>query len=176
MWKWALAAGTIIAALIWWNGEREAKANAQREAERAVSELPAGVEEEWLRFIDCRLARTFRPGKGFVVLLDRLDAIFGQTTVVNASPVMPFHVACDPSMEEVEVIFGGGDNGPSVSLSGPMAGARGPDTGVSRHSVAAHRLFGRLCVHATRKVRAILAGEPNWGACDQPSPFPPDPL
>ena len=136
--------------------ERENAARQKLRADMAVSVLPPGVEEAWIRYVDRRLHAAVRPSGSALAVVGLLDLARDSTTLVSLNT--PYKVSCDP-MAGGSIEFGYGDSGILVPVYGAMAfrAEPAPELGVIKSSVAAKALSRTLCERISMSLRRMIS-------------------
>lgn len=145
MW-WGGSAAVVLAlvAFGFHNNREAARERLQLEQQRAVSELPPGVEVAWLTHVQVAVGRTItRSGPNYVA---QVRDMFGHRGSVVSHIRRAYTVKCDDIMLSISVVFDGAEV-PLLEFTGASAdGINAPSLGVNYDSVAARQLKEKLCL------------------------------
>ena len=147
--------GVVVAGAIgfyWWSAEQKRQITA---AERAISVLPPGVEEEWEAYVKRRLEKVIVLDRSQLRLTPILAKELGTYKVVSFT--MPYSVDCNNYLGST-VEFGFGEDAISVPIYGVGAWDDAdppPALGVDELSVAAKQLRLSLCEIVVDYMRSV---------------------
>lgn len=144
---WWGGSATVVFALVafgFHNNREAARERLQSEQQRAVSELPPGVEGAWLTHVQAAVGRTItRSGPNYVA---QVRDMYGHRGSVVSHIRRAYTVKCDDIMLSISVVFDGAEV-PLLELTGASAdGTDAPPLVVRYDSVAARQLREKLCI------------------------------
>ena len=148
-----VVAGVAAAGAAWIDHEEKQKLAAwqQRKAEDAISILPPGVEDAWIRYVDERLSMRLEARQNAIRV-----RYPGESKTVLVSLNMPYSVECSPDLGG-SVTFGSGENATAVLIYGFLDfESKEPEMGVRRTSIAAQQLHERLCDRIQSRVATLM--------------------
>jgi hypothetical protein len=128
--------------------------------QRIVSVLPPGTEEAWNSYVDRRFtAAIVRDGAVIYVGAPLKGLMLSGTTMTTIVSInTPYMMNCN--FGNGEITFGYGDNAVVVPIFGWFADMYGkespPPLGIDTSSIAAERLWAKLCTRISDKLQALL--------------------
>jgi hypothetical protein len=156
-----LAGAVVVAGLAgYWvhHAQVEATAEQRRRAGLLISELPAGVEEQWVQYATASVERVLsRQGQNYIV--NRPAPAGRDDGMLIASIRRGYVLKCDVWMMSIVLDFAGGDATEVAVLDvwGGSGDRLAPPLGVDAQSIAAQNLMRRLCLAVAAKIDAIGA-------------------